>query len=73
MTSLRLPFLRYKSKPEEQPSDIFNKTFATTLTKMWQQRQISNFDYIMQLNTLSGRTYNDLTQYPIFPWSNQLF
>jgi hypothetical protein len=22
----------------------------------------------MALNTISGRTYNDLTQYPVFPW-----
>jgi hypothetical protein len=22
----------------------------------------------MHLNTLSGRSYNDLTQYPVFPW-----
>ena len=22
----------------------------------------------MELNTLSGRTYNDLNQYPVFPW-----
>lgn len=22
----------------------------------------------MALNTLAGRTYNDLTQYPVFPW-----
>jgi Beige/BEACH domain len=22
----------------------------------------------MQLNTLAGRTYNDLNQYPVFPW-----
>ena len=22
----------------------------------------------MHLNTLAGRSYNDLTQYPIFPW-----
>ena len=22
----------------------------------------------MRLNTFSGRTYNDLTQYPVFPW-----
>ena len=22
----------------------------------------------MQLNTLAGRTYNDLSQYPVFPW-----
>jgi hypothetical protein len=22
----------------------------------------------MQLNTIAGRTYNDLQQYPVFPW-----
>ena len=22
----------------------------------------------MQLNSISGRTYNDLAQYPVFPW-----
>ena len=38
------------------------------LTQKWQARQISNFDYLMQLNTIAGRTYNDLTQYPVFPW-----
>jgi hypothetical protein len=30
--------------------------------------QIDNFDYLMALNTLAGRTYNDLGQYPVFPW-----
>eukprot|EP00039_Didymoeca_costata_P015921 m.276762 g.276762 ORF g.276762 m.276762 type:complete len:2614 (-) comp16305_c0_seq6:634-8475(-) len=38
------------------------------LTKRWQQRKISNFEYLMQLNTIAGRTYNDLNQYPVFPW-----
>uniref|UniRef100_A0A671M5Q8 Neurobeachin-like protein 2 n=1 Tax=Sinocyclocheilus anshuiensis TaxID=1608454 RepID=A0A671M5Q8_9TELE len=30
--------------------------------------EISNFEYLMQLNTIAGRTYNDLSQYPVFPW-----
>uniref|UniRef100_A0A5K3F482 BEACH domain-containing protein n=2 Tax=Mesocestoides corti TaxID=53468 RepID=A0A5K3F482_MESCO len=34
----------------------------------WIRGQMSNFDYLMALNTAAGRTYNDLTQYPIFPW-----
>jgi hypothetical protein len=34
----------------------------------WARREISNFDYLMHLNTLAGRSYNDLTQYPVFPW-----
>lgn len=36
--------------------------------EQWQRGEISNFSYLMYLNTLAGRTYNDLTQYPVFPW-----
>ena len=25
-------------------------------------------NFTRQLNTIAGRTYNDLSQYPIFPW-----
>ncbi|CAG8445955.1 14997_t:CDS:10 [Cetraspora pellucida] len=38
------------------------------LTLRWEKREISNFQYLMHLNTLAGRSYNDLTQYPVFPW-----
>uniref|UniRef100_A0A8C9SP63 Neurobeachin n=1 Tax=Scleropages formosus TaxID=113540 RepID=A0A8C9SP63_SCLFO len=38
------------------------------MTQRWQRREISNFEYLMFLNTIAGRTYNDLNQYPIFPW-----
>lgn len=31
----------------------------------WVYREISNFEYLMQLNTIAGRTYNDLSQYPV--------
>lgn len=33
-----------------------------------QRGEISNFQYLMNLNTLAGRSYNDLMQYPVFPW-----
>ena len=33
-----------------------------------QNGELSNFEYLMHLNTLAGRSYNDLMQYPIFPW-----
>ena len=29
---------------------------------------MSNFDYLMFLNTISGRTFNDSSMYPVFPW-----
>ncbi len=38
---------------------------ASGLTQKWVRRETSNFDYLMQLNTIAGRTYNDLNQYPI--------
>ncbi|TNN17845.1 Lysosomal-trafficking regulator, partial [Schistosoma japonicum] len=34
----------------------------------WLNGELSNFDYLMKLNTAAGRSYNDLMQYPIFPW-----
>lgn len=37
-------------------------------TKKWQQGEMSNFYYLMLVNTMAGRTFNDLTQYPVFPW-----
>lgn len=41
---------------------------AETARESWRRRDITNFEYLMILNTLSGRSYNDLTQYPVFPW-----
>ncbi|XP_066329470.1 BEACH domain-containing protein B-like isoform X1 [Miscanthus floridulus] len=41
---------------------------AESARESWRRREISNFEYLMILNTLAGRSYNDLTQYPIFPW-----
>ena len=34
----------------------------------WQNHNISTFEYIMWLNIFAGRSFNDLTQYPVFPW-----
>ncbi|CAI5496328.1 unnamed protein product [Closterium sp. Naga37s-1] len=41
---------------------------AEKARSQWSKRKISTFDYLMILNTLAGRTYNDLMQYPVFPW-----
>ena len=42
-----------------------NLNFSWISLQKWVQREISNFDYLMQLNTIAGRTYNDLSQYPV--------
>ncbi|KAK8625809.1 hypothetical protein V6N13_056966 [Hibiscus sabdariffa] len=41
---------------------------AENAKERWKRRDITNFEYLMILNTLSGRSYNDLSQYPVFPW-----
>lgn len=38
------------------------------LTQKWKEGRISNFFYLMAVNTMAGRTFNDLSQYPVFPW-----
>ncbi|XP_058922690.1 lipopolysaccharide-responsive and beige-like anchor protein isoform X2 [Kogia breviceps] len=47
------------------PRQLFK---ASNMTQRWQHREISNFEYLMFLNTIAGRSYNDLNQYPVFPW-----
>lgn len=34
---------------------------------LWKESKLNNFQYLMQLNKLSGRTFNDLMQYPVYP------
>ena len=49
---------------------MFRTSFIGTLmgersvTQRWEKGEISNFQYLMYLNTLAGRSYNDLMQYP---------
>ncbi|CCE63441.1 hypothetical protein TPHA_0E03510 [Tetrapisispora phaffii CBS 4417] len=52
---------------------VFNVLNTSTFdgfeaTQLWVKGEISNFYYLMILNTLAGRSFNDLTQYPVFPW-----
>ncbi|XP_034709172.1 BEACH domain-containing protein C2 isoform X2 [Vitis riparia] len=49
----------------QRPEQLLKRT---QLMERWARWEISNFEYLMQLNTLAGRSYNDITQYPVFPW-----
>ncbi|KAF0852430.1 conserved mitochondrial BEACH domain-containing protein [Andalucia godoyi] len=61
--SVRPPRLRqsFALSPEEELK-------RSNITELWRRRQLSNFEYLMRLNDLAGRSYNDLSQYPVFPW-----
>ena len=69
------------------PQQLFKKS---SMTAKWERREITNFEYLIYLNTIAGesasvhtdgsfstdvlsspgagRSYNDLNQYPVFPW-----
>lgn len=47
---------------------VAENPYLRKATRRWEGREISNFEYLMVLNSFSGRTYNDCTAYPVFPW-----
>ena len=49
-------------------ASVFGHSSAHPATRKWVKGEMSNFHYLMLVNTLAGRTFNDLTQYPVFPW-----
>ncbi|KAL5727846.1 BEACH domain-containing protein C2 [Ranunculus cassubicifolius] len=61
----RPPHLNNIYLATQRPDQLLKRT---QLMERWARWEISNFDYLMQLNTLAGRSYNDITQYPVFPW-----
>ena len=38
------------------------------LTKKWKEEKITTYDYLLLLNKLSSRSYNDSNQYLVMPW-----
>ncbi|EWC48126.1 hypothetical protein DRE_02705 [Drechslerella stenobrocha 248] len=49
-------------------ANVFLTATANPATKRWLKHEISNFHYLILVNAMAGRTFNDLTQYPVFPW-----
>lgn len=44
---------------------IINNSY---FTNQWITGSLSNGDYLLYLNFIAHRSFNDLTQYPVFPW-----
>ncbi|CAE7776012.1 BCHC2, partial [Symbiodinium sp. KB8] len=41
---------------------------TNSMTQRWVRREISNLEYLLWLNRAAGRSFNDITQYPVLPW-----
>ncbi|XP_023288682.1 lysosomal-trafficking regulator isoform X2 [Orussus abietinus] len=49
--------------PRRIPGDDLGEALA-----LWRSGTLTNWEYITCLNKLAGRSYNDLMQYPVFPF-----
>ncbi|XP_065203348.1 protein FAN-like [Planococcus citri] len=52
----------------KQPALNLSESDQEIMTLQWQNGTISNYDYLLYINSMADRTFNDLTQYPVFPW-----
>ncbi|XP_065681704.1 lysosomal-trafficking regulator isoform X1 [Hydra vulgaris] len=52
----------------ELPNLIATESDFNTLTNRWRDDSLTNFEYLMELNKRAGRSFNDLMQYPVFPF-----
>ncbi|KAJ4848486.1 BEACH domain-containing protein C2 [Turnera subulata] len=59
IVQLRPPHLNNIYLATQRPEQLLKRT---QLMERWARWEISNFEYLMLLNTLAGRSYNDITQ-----------
>jgi factor associated with neutral sphingomyelinase activation len=45
-----------------------DRDFLLQASQEWQKGFISNYEYLLLLNSAAGRTFQDLSRYPVFPW-----
>lgn len=64
---------RPKSQTRRQVPEVLNSGALQRATQLWQIGRLSNFHYLDFLNSASGRSRADLSQYPVFPWTLRNF
>ena len=45
-----------------------DKERINNIVSLYKKGEITNYEYLLYLNKLSTRTFNDWSQYPVFPW-----
>lgn len=49
-------------------TNITERDFLIQIVQAWQNGQLDNYEYLLALNAASGRSFQDLSRYPVFPW-----
>ena len=58
----------FENIPELKAKKKNKKIKLSKRIEMWKNWEISNFEFLMWLNIYGNRSYNDISQYPVFPW-----
>jgi factor associated with neutral sphingomyelinase activation len=45
-----------------------DRNFVESAVELWLSNQLSNYEYLLILNSAAGRSFHDLSRYPVFPW-----
>ena len=45
-----------------------DREFLLQAFQAWQTKTITNLDYLLLLNSVAGRSFQDLSRYPVVPW-----
>ena len=54
---------------QKKKGDKIHKNIKLSkIIKSWKNWEMTNFEFLMWLNIFGNRSYNDISQYPIFPW-----
>jgi len=59
-------FSKLITNDEQIQPNIGSQSLLKTIK--WTKRKISTFEYLMNINFCSGRSFHDTSQYPVFPW-----
>ncbi len=58
----------YQQVKSQDLPNLLEVDNISAVTEAWCHGQMTNFEYITHLNKLGGRSFNDLMQYPVFPF-----
>ena len=57
------------SQRQDLPFPCFtDKSFVESAMQQWLAGELDNFSYLLILNAAAGRSFHDLSRYPVFPW-----
>jgi len=45
-----------------------DREFVVRAHAAWQRGELTNCEYLLALNSAAGRSFHDLSRYPVFPW-----